>query len=495
MQHKFCKLIFLPVIIGLLFSGPALAERSPYDWALIQLDHVREEKVEQLGRFCKRIHGLARNAAEDERIAAFFNMNQQYELATRQGAVPDTLTEDIAQLRKDFDGYYIRKYFAFYDILFIGLDGKVFYTIRKEADINTRLLEEDTKTSPLAESIASIPAREVFVDFHNYGPSGEPAAFFVEAIHHEGRHTGWIALQIAINKVNSLFSATEDLGQTGETFLVNEEGFMLTKSHLVAHPAILRKHLADENIRAKFQAGQGHRTVTDYRGVTALTSFEVFPFMNTRWLVVAKVDKNEITTNHYKRHRRFYAERLDEHLHHAILPPMHKPATGDRQPVLRVDMDEFLRAGEDQPIQTWGVSTCTALLIAYPGRFAYLAHVSPKDRLYGGRETNLLGQMARHLLKFDIYPYQNTKVKFFLAAPNLDILIPAVNAIIDHGFLLSQIQVLYNASAKSGAVVYDPSADDLEVTWTMPDGANGAHDAGDAVNVGKIVEQMVEPGE
>jgi hypothetical protein len=42
------------------------ADHGPYEWALVRLDYARREKVEQLQRFCDRIHGLAGRAREDE---------------------------------------------------------------------------------------------------------------------------------------------------------------------------------------------------------------------------------------------------------------------------------------------------------------------------------------------------------------------------------------------------------------------------------------------
>ena len=183
--------------------------------------------------------------------------------------------------------------------------------------------------------------------------------------------------------LNSLFAGAEQLGETGETFLVNHQGYMLTESSFEGDSTILEKKLSNENIQAKFREKQGHRTVSDYRGFTVLTSFEVVEFMGTQWLVVAKVDEAQITTEHFMQHRKYYAEKVIHHL--ASLPVgrgKERFPTTD-QKIFRVDMDEFVKANHGELLETLGVSTCTAVIATYPGKFGYLAHISPLDRVYG----------------------------------------------------------------------------------------------------------------
>ncbi len=46
-------LIVLAAVLNVLTPVSAHAEKSPYDWAFIQLDYIRQEKVDQLDRFTK----------------------------------------------------------------------------------------------------------------------------------------------------------------------------------------------------------------------------------------------------------------------------------------------------------------------------------------------------------------------------------------------------------------------------------------------------------
>jgi len=488
----------LCLVFSIGLPGFGKAERSPYDWALIQLDYSRQEKVEQLRRFCNRIESLATEAASDLTVVSFFDINRQYANALEEGSPPEALTAKVQELRQEFNQYYIENYFAFYDILFIDLQGHVFYTIRKESDWNRHLLEGPLSGGALAECIRRNPSEKVFIDFHEYGPSSEPAAFFVQPIHQSGTPIGWLALQCAIGKVNSLFASTQDLGQTGEMFLVNEDGFLLTESYFEGASTILKKKLDDRNIQAKFQEKVGHRTVTDYRGATALTSFEVFEFAGVRWLIVAKIDQDEVTTGHYSMHRRYYAERLLSALVPVVPRPMQPMMPEPDRTILRIDMDEFLIARNGEILETFGISTCTGLLMAFPGRFAYLAHVSPKDKVYGSEDTDLLGQMTKKVTSFDIYPFEKHRLRFWVVANHLDSLPNIIDGLVEEGFLLSQIRFLYNPRSSRATVTYDYREDALQITWKMPDSNESAiwgNGMEDSINTGMMIQTIVQAEE
>lgn len=310
----------------------------------------------------------------------------------------------------------------------------------------------------------------------------------------DGEHSGWLVLQCAINKANTIFAWTEDLGQTGETFLVNRDGIMLTDSSFEGNSTVLKKHLDDQNIQAKFAKGCGHRTVTDYRGHICLTSFKVVNFMDTRWLVVAKEDKAEIVTRHYTQHRRYYGDRLLKDLEKKALPPSRDIAFSRNGTARRVDMDEFLKAGQGASLQTMGVATCTGLIVACPEQFAYLAHISPRDKVYGADATNLLGQVLKKVETFDIRPFEKPRLVFIVVTTHLDSLLPIIDKLIAEGFLLDQIRMLYNPQSRSASIGYDCTAHHLIVEWHPLTGNKDRpviHTLKDACNAGAVIQKVM----
>ena len=490
MKHGL-RLLALVAVLGLASSS--WAEKSPYDWAFVRLDYARKEKVDQLKHFCGRIHDLASRAREDDVLAKFFEVNLKCFTLTREGTPSESFTKKTAEFRRAFNQYYIENWLAFYDILFVDKQGHVFYSIRRESDSGQTLFEGDLSRAPLARCLRDNPQEETFVDFHHYDASDEPAAFFVEPVHRDGEHLGWLVLQCAVNKINSLFAGVEQLGETGETFLVNHDGYMLTESNFEGDSTILEKKLSNENVQAKFQEKQGHRKVTDYRGFTALTSFEVVEFLGTRWLVVAKMDAAQTTTEHFMRHRNYYSERIVHDL--ASLPVGGgKPPfpTTDRK-LIRVDMDEFVRANHGELLKTLGVSTCTAVIATYPGKFGYLAHVSPLDKVYGTEGTNLLGHITKKIKTYDIYKYERRRVRFVVVANHFNSLANIVDKLVDEGFLLSQISVLHHPRAKCANVTYDYSKDQISVEWVLDQAAPNRliHHGDDAHNLETVVKHLM----
>ena len=478
-----------------LLAGPtsAPAEKSPFDWAFVRLDYARKEKVKQLKQYCTRVHYLAGQARDDNVLIKFFDVNLKCFDLAQSGTPSQEFNKKTSEFQRAFNEYYIQNWLTFYDILFIDKQGRVFYSLRREMSCGQNIFEGSMSQTPLARCLLDNPREETFVDFHYHGISDEPAAFFVEPVYKDGKHLGWIALQCAINKINSLFDGIEQLGETGETFLVNQEGYMLTESSFQGDSTILNKKLSQENIKAKFQEKEGHRTVTDYRGFISLTSFEVVEFMGTQWLVVAKVDKSQITSKHFIQHREYYVDRI---LHHLASLPVNESKTPSRfndQKIIRVDMDEFVRANHGELLKTLGVSTCTALIATYPGKFGYLAHVSPLDRVYGSEGTNVLGHVTKKIKTYDIYKYERRRVSFVIVANHFNSLAKIMNKLVDEGFLLSQISVMYHPQAACANVTYDYSQDRICVEWILNQETSKKciHHGEDAHNLETIVKQFM----
>jgi hypothetical protein len=493
------KTLSLPILLTAFILGlaaipsSAYGKKGVYDWAFVRLDYARREKMDALDRFCKRIHKLARQAAKDEAVVGCFDINLKYIEMMKKEPVPGELSATVQHLRENFNRYYIENYLSFYDILFVDLNGDVFYTIRKESDLGKNLIQGNPVESPLVECLASSPENEVFIDFYDYGPSSRPAAFFIEPVHKNGDHIGWILLQCAIQKVNTLLAWEEDLGQTGETFLINQNGFMLTESNFVGDSTILKKRLDNRNIQTKFAEKQGHRLVTDYRGKIALTSFKVVHFMDTRWLVVAKMDQDEIITRHYEKHRRYYNDRLLVYLKKNFPSFVRNTDNSMFGVGLKVDMDEFLKACKSEVLNTFGISTCTGLVVTFPGRFAYMAHASPMDKIYGAARTNLLGQVVKQVKSFDIRPCESGRIIFMVVSVHLNSLLTIIDKVVEEGFLLTQIRLNFNAEAKSAAMSYSYLDNNLSVIWRLEGHSSKkcVHTPDGILNVGNIIQEII----
>lgn len=477
------------IVFCCLLAGPHPAQAgSLREEAYRNLDAARDDKRLQLTSYLERTGELARTVSRDTVMQRYFTIKQRYWQLQRQAPAPAEVRRSIDRLKQSIRDHYLRYYMGFYDILFVDSSGFVLSSIRHQGEYHRNLFEGDLARTALARHLQDEPG-ESFVDYEFYWVSDEPSAFFVEPLVVAGQHLGWFVCQCAINKVNAIFSRDAGLGRTGETFLVNRQHQMLTESRLYPGGGGGPRRLARENIEPKFDQGEGHRRVTDYRGYAALTSFTACRVMGSEWLVVAKMDEDEVITNNFRDRQRELAPQLADRL--AGSRPADCMAQALPLDAVMVDMDEY-RVSDDSPLITFGVATCTAILISLPGGVTYLGHASERDAIYGGQDMDLLGNMLRHIQRFEIYPYQLRDVRVMLAAPHRRSLTRAVDKLLEAGLLLSQIRFLHDSQAGSATLVHYPERGRTVVRWQ----GNGGREplwqcAEEAPNLGEILEQVI----
>ena len=433
-----------------------------------RLDKIREDKKKQLLEYLERISKNAGAIATDELMLEFFHIKRKYYRLKKSSPPPAELKRLISDLKNGVRRHYIQNYLSFYDILFVDKDGDIFHTIRRQGDYHKNIFEGKLAKTTLAQQLRHYP-NKTFVDYEYYSVSDEPSAFLVEPVMKDGRLAGWFVLQCSINKINNMFTEETGLGATGEVFLVNRQQYMLTESRFSKESSILNLHMSHKNIDAKFKERSGHKIVTDYRGFRALTSFAVCHIGSSEWLLIAKIDEAEVITEQYKRRKK--------ELRGVIAPCLRKqkpqPCTSMRveSKVVEVDMDEFRKADNREMICTYGVSTCTAIIVTFPGRFAYMGHISNLDLVYGGHSTDLIGHIFKRIKTFDIYEYERRKLVVTVIANHLDSIVNIIDKLVEQGLLLSQIKFIY-ADSQYGNVLHDYLNNRTLIEWEM-DKENG----------------------
>ncbi|MCF8129587.1 MAG: cache domain-containing protein [Deltaproteobacteria bacterium] len=454
-----------------------------------RLDKIRQDKKGQLYQYLEKITKNAHAISTDEFMLEFFHIKKKYYRLKKSSPPPKALKQLIEDLKKGVRSRYLQHYLSFYDILFVDGDGDIFHTIRRQADYHKNIFEGELAKTSLARQLTKHPG-ETFVDYEYYAVSDEPSAFLVEPVFKEGGLEGWFVLQCAINKINNMFTEEKNLGATGEVFLVNRHQYMLTESRFSKESSILNRHLSRENIEAKFREGSGHKIVTDYRGVRALTSFEVCNIGASEWLLIAKIDEAEIITEQYHKKRKELSSVMAE----SLTKQKPKPCAPMRieSKVVSVDMDEFRKVENNEMICTYGVSTCTALIVTFPGKFAYLGHISNLDVVYGGDSTDLIGHMFKRIKTFDIYAYERRKLVVSVVANHLDSIMNIIDKLIGQGILLSQIKFIY-ADSEYGNVLHDYSNNRTLVEWRMEreNGAKRNQCASSVQAVGEMIKPLI----
>lgn len=441
------------------------------DEALDELTRIRREKGDELSAYFDHVRETVESVQGDDALLdAFAGLNDLYH------GTASSDSADVASLREleaVVIDRYLDDYQLFLDVHFIDTGGDVFYSILKQDNLFHNIFDEAREDSPLAHKLLDNP-ESASVDFRFPGYGSEPSAFFAQPVHADGRQRGWIVFQFASSRLQGIFGYEPSLGQTGEVFLVNRDQFMLTDSYNSPESAVLRQHLSARNIQAKFAEGEGQKVVVDYRGYEALTSFKVYTIMGFDWLLIAKIDRDEVVTRQYMEDPGRYHDRLREYLRSADVRYAGQDgpeADGADDRAAKVYLDDFRRIddspGSDSPdaLFTPGVATCTSLVVTLPGRFAYMAHVSPYDRMYGGSRTDLVRTLLNRMHDFEVADKEIREVEVVIVTPTIRYSERMVDEIVDAGIFLSQITFMKNPDARCADVYFDFDGGETEVTW------------------------------
>ena len=453
------------------------------------LDQALETRKEQLISYILEIQTKANKIRQDKFCTDFFKIISTFQTLKQTGRLTPQSIKKTEALKEQFREHYIFSYHHFYDVLFINPRGDIFYTIREQKDYLKNIFKPPLNETALARKMQSVPS-ESFVDFQFYKISGEPSAFFIEPVQDENGLYGWIVLQFSINRINDMFTRHQEMGETGEIFLVNQDHYMLTDSRFKAESTILKTQLADENISSKFAAGKGHKEVVDYRGQKAISSFEAFGFLGSKWLIIAKMDEAEIFTEYYREHPAALESIVKQCFDYQPRYTTGGFMFGDG---IEVDMDEFRRIDNNQCIYTHGVARCTAVIIKYPGKFTYFAHISPYDRVYGETRTDLISNMLKKIEYLEITAAEKYKLRFFIVSPNPTAFFNTVQTLLDYGYFLSQIVFLHNPEAQHANIRCGGQDNEVLATWKMNDGSYRLERASENETLQDRIETSARP--
>lgn len=182
------------------------------------------------------------------------------------------------------------------DILLVGLDGTVLYTVTKQADFATNLMDGEWKETGLAEAFRAAMALEnprdvAFVDFLSYAPNaGAPAAFVaIQAVDEFGEKLGVLIFQMPIDRIGNVMMAADGLGETGEAFIVGTDGLLRTNRRLAEEPTVLRETYQGKSVDA---ALKGEKGLTTDGG--RLVAYTPMTFLGQDWAVIARAEASEV---------------------------------------------------------------------------------------------------------------------------------------------------------------------------------------------------------
>jgi len=202
---------------------------------------------------------------------------------------------------------YLKK-FGYYDIFLVQPEtGRVVYTVFKELDFATSLVDGPYADTGLGEAFrlaqaASDPDFVAFTDFKPYYPSYEaPAGFVASPIFAGDQKVGILIFQFPLDTLNGIMKERTGMGKTGETYLVGSDMLMRSDSFLDSenHSVIAsfrnpeKGKVDTQASRAALKGDTGEKIVMDYNGNPVLSAFTPMTFDDLHWALLAEIDKAE----------------------------------------------------------------------------------------------------------------------------------------------------------------------------------------------------------
>ncbi len=189
----------------------------------------------------------------------------------------------------------------YYDIFIFDTKGNLIYTVFKELDYATNLVEGKWSDSGLGRVFrqARDNPKEGFItfdDFAPYAPShGAPASFIATPIlSTDGALIGVLAFQMPINRINGVMQQRAGMGESGETYIVGSDFLMRSDSRFSKESTILKTKVESETVKQALDGKTGFQIVPDYRGIPVYSAHEPIDFHGTRWAIMAEIDEAEV---------------------------------------------------------------------------------------------------------------------------------------------------------------------------------------------------------
>lgn len=220
--------------------------------------------------------------------------------------------------------------FGYYDIFIFDTDGNIVYSVKKEVDFGTDIMNGPYSGTNLSnafrQAIKSDHASFIcFEDFKPYLPSyNAPASFIASPIFDGNKAIGVLAFQLPVNKINHIMTDGYEwenvgLGNSGETYLVGSDYLMRNQSRFliddpqnyfesvekmeIRREAISKIKALNSTIglqpvitkgtKAAVSGETGTKIFKDYRGIDVMSAYKPLNIDLIDWVIMSEIDKSE----------------------------------------------------------------------------------------------------------------------------------------------------------------------------------------------------------
>jgi len=196
----------------------------------------------------------------------------------------------------------------YYDIFIINAKGDILYTVYKERDFATNLLNGKWKDSSLAELFKTIKdkpeqGKVYFEDFKPYSPSNNvPAAFIGTAILDPQTHAfiGAYVYQMPISQLNKHTYISKLVGKSIEAQLVGEDHLQRNDPDPDDNVDPILTNKVDASAVEEALAGKSGTEWSTDEGQDTLSTYAPFDAYGTKWAFMIDIFKSELMEDVHK---------------------------------------------------------------------------------------------------------------------------------------------------------------------------------------------------
>ncbi len=189
---------------------------------------------------------------------------------------------------------------GYYDIFLFDLEGNLVYSVFKELDYATNMIDGEWKDTDLAaiyhKAAAAKHGDVTFFDFKPYAPSADAPASFIGAglFDASGARQGIIVFQMPIGRINKVMQATAGMGESSETYIVGSDKLMRSDSRFSKESTILKTKIDSATVRLAIEGKTGIEVTPDYRNIPVFSAYFPLDFHGVRWAIMAEIDEEEV---------------------------------------------------------------------------------------------------------------------------------------------------------------------------------------------------------
>lgn len=189
---------------------------------------------------------------------------------------------------------------SYADVMLIDSEGNIVYSVLKEQDYATNLVEgpwKDTELARVFTRLTEAPevGQVVMTDFGAYEPrGGEPTAFIATPLFVRGEFAGGLIFHIPDRLIDRLMRDTTGMGETGETVLVGADNLLRSSSRVSGEEAVLNAKADTEAANRALAGEEGTTKGENYLGESVYSVFKPFNFAGVKWAVLGEMSEAEI---------------------------------------------------------------------------------------------------------------------------------------------------------------------------------------------------------